>query len=78
MQFSACLLALVAHFDALLTEILAGQEPQKRLERVFQALDDAIEGFQDTGTIPTLALTCRRKPQRGTSAGWRRSGTVLC
>src|SRR5262249_8153283 len=77
MQFSVCLLALVADFDELLTKILAGQEPQKRLERVLQALDDAIEGFQGTVTIPTLALTCRRKPQRGTREGWKRSGAVL-
>src|SRR5262249_42407564 len=26
----------------------------------------------------TLALTCCRKPQRGTSVGWRQSGAVLC
>jgi len=26
---------------------------------------------------PTLALTCRRKPERGTSEGWRRSGAAL-
>src|SRR5262249_5408951 len=26
----------------------------------------------------TLALTCCRKPQRGTSGGWRQSGAVHC
>src|SRR5215475_11400197 len=42
--------------------------------------------MQDSGTPDvslryrhlTLALTCLWKPQRGTSAGWSRSGTVLC
>src|SRR5438445_8473126 len=26
----------------------------------------------------TLALTCRWKPERGTSEGWRQSGAALC
>src|SRR5262249_47829415 len=73
------LLVLVARFSKRrsLRRILRGHRRCAGQGRLLQSELSSRRGFRMSLVRPTLALTCCRKRERGTSGRWRQSGAVL-